>query len=113
MVGDEAWERLPEAAREARRADGPALEAELNAIRLDEAPFDVADLTVPSVFARGENSAPRHRQSVAWCVEHTPGAELVEVSGAGHGAHLTHPDAFAAMVRLLLDRVMHAAGTDP
>jgi pimeloyl-ACP methyl ester carboxylesterase len=113
MVGDEAWERLPEQAREARRADGPALQAELNAIRSDEAPFDVADLTVPSLFVRGENSAPRHRQAVAWCVAHTPGAELVEVSGAGHGAHLTHPDAFAAMVRLLLDSVMQAAGTDP
>jgi pimeloyl-ACP methyl ester carboxylesterase len=113
MVGDQAWERLPEEAKEARRADGPALEAELNAIRLDEAPFDVADLTVPSLFARGENSAPRHRDSVAWCVEHTLGAELVEVSGAAHGAHLTHPDAFAAMVRLLLDRVMHAADAGP
>ena len=42
---------------------------------------------------------PRHRESVAWLVEHTPGAELVEIAGAGHGAHLTHPDAFAAMVR--------------
>ncbi len=113
MVGDEAWERLPEQAREARRADGPALQAELNAIRLDEAPFDVAELTVPSLFVRGEKSSPRHRQAVAWCVDHTPGAELVEVGGAGHGAHLTHPDAFAAMVRLLLDRVMQAAGTDP
>ncbi len=113
MVGDEAWERLPEAAREERRADGPALEAELAAIRLDEAPFDVSGMSVPSVFARGENSAPRHRQSVAWCVEHTPGSELVEVNGAGHGAHLTHPDAFAAMVRRLLVRVMDAAGAGP
>lgn len=113
MVGDEAWERLPEEAKQARRADGPALQAELNAIRLDEAPFDVSDLTVPSLFVRGQNSAPRHRQAVAWCMEHTPGAELVEVGGAGHGAHLTHPDAFAAMVRLLLDRVMDAVGSDP
>jgi pimeloyl-ACP methyl ester carboxylesterase len=111
MVGDDAWDRLPEAAREERRADGPALEAELNAIRSTEAPFDVTELTVPSVYGRGEKSATRHRQTVTWCVEHTPGAELVEVPGAGHGAHLTHPDAFAAMVRRLLDRVMHGAGT--
>jgi pimeloyl-ACP methyl ester carboxylesterase len=99
MVGDAAWERLPEDTRAARRAEGPALAAELRDIRMTEAPFDVSALSVPVVFARGENSTPRHRESVAWLAAHTPGAELVEIPGAGHGAHLTHPDAFAAMAR--------------
>ena len=56
------------------------------------------------------NSATRHRQSVAWLVEHTPGAELVEIAGAAHGAHLTHPDAFAALVRQALARSGPSAG---
>ncbi len=105
MVGDAAWERLPEREKAARRADGAALSAELDAIRIDAAPFDVTRLAVPLVCGRGENSAPRHRDSVAWLVEHVPGAELFEIPGAGHGAHLSHPDAFAAMVRRTVARV--------
>jgi pimeloyl-ACP methyl ester carboxylesterase len=111
MVGDAAWDRLPEATRAARRAEGPALAAELAAIRVAQAPFDVTTLRIPAVFARGENSTPRHRESVTWLVEHTPDAELIEIAGAGHGAHLTHPDAFAAMVRHVRDRAVRTAGT--
>jgi pimeloyl-ACP methyl ester carboxylesterase len=111
MVGDAAWDRLPDAGRAARRADGPALAAELRAIRVSEAPFDVGALAVPAIFGRGERSAPRHRQSVAWLVEHTPGAELVEFPGATHGAHLTHPDAFAAMARRALALAGRPAST--
>ena len=50
MVGDAAWERLSEAAKEDRRADGPALEAELAAIRITDQPFDVTALAVPATF---------------------------------------------------------------
>ncbi|HEY7815789.1 MAG TPA: alpha/beta hydrolase, partial [Nakamurella sp.] len=106
MVGDSAWDRLPEDAKAARRADGPALEAELAAIRLPEAPFDVTRLTIPATFGRGGISAPRHRDAVAWLVAHTPGAQLAEIPGASHGAHLTHPDAFARLARTATDRAL-------
>ncbi len=98
MVGDAAWERLPEDVKRARHADGPALVAELRAIRIDGPPFDVTALAVPAVFARGSASLPHHRAAVAWLVEHVRDAELVEITGARHGAHLTHPDAFAGFV---------------
>lgn len=99
MVGDAAWERLPEAARAQRRADGPALVADLAALA-GSAPFDVTALSVPAVFGcGGPQSRAHHRDTVAWLAEHVPGAELVRIEGAGHGAHLTHPDGFAAMVR--------------
>jgi len=104
MVGDSAWDRLSEEGKQSRRADGPALAAELRAIRLDEAPFDVTTLRVPSVFGCGGASVGRHRDTVAWLVEHTPGAEWFEIAGASHGAHLTHPDGFAALVRATLAR---------
>jgi pimeloyl-ACP methyl ester carboxylesterase len=104
MVGATAWERLPEATKAARRADGEALSAELAAIRVDEAPFDVTTLAVPAVFGRGSASLPHHRNAVAWLAEHVAGAELVEIEGAGHGAHLTHPDAFAGLVRAAVAR---------
>ena len=104
MVGDTAWDRLPEEAKEARRADGAALAAELAAIRLAEPPFDVASLAVPAVFGRGTASLPHHRDAVAWLVDHVEGAALVDIEGAGHGAHLPHPDAFAGLVRAAVAR---------
>ena len=104
MVGDSAWDRLPEATKEARRADGPALAAELAAIRVARPPFDVTRLAVPAVFGRGTESLPHHRDSADWLVAHVPGAELVEIEGAAHGAHLTHPDAFARFVRVAMAR---------
>lgn len=104
MVGDAAWERLPEHTKEARRADGAALAAELDALRVDEPPFDVAELAVPLLVGRGSASLPHHRAAAAWLADHVPGAALVEIEGAGHGAHLTHPDAFARFVRAAVAR---------
>ena len=104
VVGNDAWDRLSETARAERRADGPALVAELDAIRLAEAPFDVATMRIPALFGRGERSVTHHREGVAWLVAHTPGAELMEVAGANHGAHLSHPDGFATLVRRAVER---------
>lgn len=64
MVGDAAWDRLPERTKAERRADGPALAAELQAIRLTEAPFDVTALTVPATFGRG--GGPRPATATRW-----------------------------------------------
>ena len=111
MVGDASWDRLSASAKAERWADGPALEAELAAIRTRQAPFDVTDLAVPATFGRGERSATRHRDTVGWLSEHVPDAELVEIPGATHGAHLTHPDAFAAMVRSALARAGYRVGS--
>ncbi len=113
MVGDTAWERLPESARAARRADGAALAAELAAIRVDRAPFDVTSLAVPAVFGRGTESLPHHRAAVSWLHDHVAGSRLIEIDGAAHGAHLTHPDAFAGLVRAAVDRALPAGRSSP
>ena len=65
----------------------------------------------PPPSADGDRSAPRHRATVGWLAEHVPGAELVEIAGASHGAHLTHPDAFAAMVRSAVARAGYSVGS--
>lgn len=97
MVGETSWDRLPEREKVSRRADGPALVAELAS--LNEEPFDVLTVSVPVVIGRGgEASAPHHRQGTLWLSERLPTGELFEIPSAGHGAHLSHPSAFADLV---------------
>ncbi|MHB1516848.1 MAG: alpha/beta fold hydrolase [Acidimicrobiales bacterium] len=105
MVGDRAWERLPETAKQARRADGAALKGELDSLPRHRPAFDVSDLSIPVLYGRGECSSPRHRETVQWLADRTPGAVLMEIEGASHGAHLTHPDSFAGLVRSAWERV--------
>jgi len=102
-VGDAAWDRLEPAARADRLADGPALVAELASLSGD-ALFDVTELTVPVVFGCGGATDEFHIQNVAWLAEHVPGAQQITIPGSGHGAHLTHPDAFADFVRAAVAR---------
>jgi pimeloyl-ACP methyl ester carboxylesterase len=99
VVHDDAWDRLPEQARADRRADGPALVAELASIRRERSPIDFTRLTMPVVLARGSRSLPHHRRAIDALAELLPTSEIIEFPGAAHGAHLSHPDAFAAFVR--------------
>ena len=52
MVGEGTWARLTEGGRAERRADGPALVADLRSMRVQEPPFDVTALSA----ARGLRS---------------------------------------------------------
>jgi pimeloyl-ACP methyl ester carboxylesterase len=111
MVGEGAWDRLPERGRAERRADGPALVADLRSMRGEGPPFDVTTLDAPSVFGMGgPKSAPHHRRNVEWLGANVPGAVVYEIAGAQHGAHLSHPDHFAMMVRLVVERSGSDAG---
>ena len=100
MVGDERWERLPPRTREQRRAEGPALVAELASLR-DAAhpPYVPEDVTVPVVAAHGSASSAHHRRTAEVLAERAPNAVLEVVDGAGHGVHLSHPAALAALAR--------------
>jgi pimeloyl-ACP methyl ester carboxylesterase len=104
MVGDDRWEALPERTRAARRREGTALAAELRSVRSAPAPpLDPGALAVPVVVGRGTRSAEHLRRSAAELAAAVPGAVLVEVDGADHGAHLTHPVEVAAWVRRAVD----------
>ena len=104
MVSPRAWSRLSDAGRATRRADGPALVADMTFMR-GEQPFDVTALAVPAVFGMGgQASGTHHRRTVTWLGEHVAGAEVYEIEGAQHGAHLSHPDHFATFVRRVLER---------
>jgi pimeloyl-ACP methyl ester carboxylesterase len=105
MVGEGSWDRLTESGRATRRADGPALVTDLRDMRTEGPPFDVTALEIPAVFGRGgEQSAPHHRRTVEWLGANVPGAVVYEIANAQHGAHLSHPDHFATMVRLVMER---------
>jgi pimeloyl-ACP methyl ester carboxylesterase len=111
MVGEGSWARLTERGRAERRADGPALVADLRSVRGEGPPFDVTALDVPAVFGMGgPKTSPHHRHSVEWLGANVPGAVVEEITGAQHGAHLTHPDHFAALVRLVVERSGRAVG---
>lgn len=113
VVGRSAWDRLSERAKDERRLDGPALAAEMRSIRGDQPPFDARLLALPAVFGRGDRSEPRQRGGVQWLVENVVGSELLEFPGSSHGAHLSHPDAFAHLVRRTVERAGHSVGSPP
>lgn len=96
IVGDEVWERLPPSTKAARRAEGPALLADMAAIRT-AAPYDAREVGVPVVIGRGGESKGQHRLGTGAWRELLPAAEVVVIEGAGHGAHSSHPDAFAGL----------------
>jgi pimeloyl-ACP methyl ester carboxylesterase len=105
MISPSAWARLTDEGRASRRADGPALVADLRSFRVEGAPFDVTALAMPSVFGMGgPASRPHHRRTVEWLGANVPGGVVYEIEGAQHGAHLSHPDHFAAMTRLVIER---------
>ncbi len=103
VIGPAAWDRLPERARAERRADGPALVDDLRSIRTST-PLVPEALVVPPLVGRGSRTDDHHRRGTDWLVAHVPGAVLYEIDGAPHGAHLSHPDAFAAFVEAAAER---------
>jgi len=81
IVGDDRWERLPPRTRLQRRAEGPALVAELRSIR-DPAnpPYEAAALAVPVIAAHGTESSPHHKQTAQRLAQEAPRAELMVVA---------------------------------
>ncbi len=112
VVGGRAWERLSEGQRAELRADGAALLADLRAVRRD-VPFDVTALAVPTIVASGgPSSFPHHLDTADWLAAHVATVRRSTIACAGHGAHLSHPDAFAAFVRDVAAMGARARDTD-
>lgn len=113
MLGDRTWERLPASTRAQRRAEGPTLVAEMAAVHPGApAPYHPERVTVPVVAAHGALSKAHHRRATGELAARAPHGELVVVDGAGHGAHRTHPAAFADLVRRAASRA-HGLPTAP
>jgi pimeloyl-ACP methyl ester carboxylesterase len=106
VLGAAAWDQLPARVREQRRADGPALVEEM---RLGDAPppFDPLDLGVPVLAAAGSLSLEHHILVSTRLADLVPSGRYREVPEAGHAAHVTHPDEFAALVDTAAELAQH------
>lgn len=107
MVGDAVWGRLRQRDRDQRRAEGVALMAELIDLRDPIRATDPRELAVPVIVGSGGTSSAHLRDSADRLLQAVPGARPDHLPAAGHGAHLTHPDEFARLVR---DTVALGAG---
>jgi len=107
MTSDETWDRLSDAERATRRADGPALVADLTMSR-GKAPFGVVELAtldLDVVVATGAlTTNTRYAEGADVLVGALPRATRAVVEGAGHGAHLTHPDGLARILEAMAQR---------
>ena len=104
MIGDERWDALPEGTRRSRRAEGPALLAELRSARQQSA-YDPSAITVPVLTAHGTDSREHHCWAAQELARLTGGDPPFVIEGAGHGAHASHHREFAEFTR----RVVAAA----
>jgi len=99
VAGDNVWERLPEATRRLRRAEGDTLVSDMASLRSGR-PFDPKDVSIPVVVGYGgQGYSPAAEWARALAAD-LPQARLVEVPGAEHGIHVGDPDALADLVRM-------------
>lgn len=97
MIGDRAWELLPEATRQARRAEGEVLVAELSDLGRG-APWQPERITVPVIVGCGDRARDHHRAATHWIAEQIAGARHVTLIDADHGAHRSRATAFAQLL---------------
>lgn len=102
MVGDRIWARLPSGTRSDRRKEGPALIADLSAVRGSAAAIDVAAVTVPVLVAVGGRSGPRTEARGRALAVALPYGRLEVVAEGDHAVHLSDPSGAAALVEELV-----------
>jgi pimeloyl-ACP methyl ester carboxylesterase len=103
VLGDATWERLPDAVRARRRAQGVRLQAEMRDLLQTAPSFDPLTLGCPLLTAAGAASLPHHRLTSARLAELVPRGAYRELPGAGHPAHVTHARAFAGLLDAALE----------
>ena len=103
LIGGHRWDRLPESTRAARRAEGPAMLAELADLRR-AAPWQPERIGVPVLTMYGEHGRPHHRRAMEWVAEAVPRGVAREVAGAHHFGPNTHAESVAGLLRDFLQQ---------
>jgi pimeloyl-ACP methyl ester carboxylesterase len=96
ILGDTRWNQLPEPTRRRMRLEGKAFRADMAS--QDRALFDLDQLTVPRLLGCG-TVQPAGFDGVHQRTAQVTGCELMLIEGAAHSAHISHPDAWAELVR--------------
>lgn len=89
LIGREAWEKLPDSTKAARRREGRALVGELGSLRSGQ-PWDSSRITAPVIVGRGSRASAHHVRGSEWLTATLGADEPVVIDGAGHGAHISH-----------------------
>jgi pimeloyl-ACP methyl ester carboxylesterase len=100
LLGRQVWDNLPPEVQHKRRAEGTAFQRDM-ASELDP-PFDFDDVRTPALVGYGTETVLHHSEGAIRLVENLPRARLYEISGAGHFAPRTHPEAFAAFTEVVV-----------
>ncbi|MFI1678231.1 alpha/beta fold hydrolase [Streptomyces sp. NPDC020607] len=79
-------------------ADGAALISEMTDPTVDVPSFDPLTFPLPTAVAAGSRSAPHHAEVARRLAELLPHGRFAEISGAGHAAHVSHPQELARLV---------------
>ncbi len=103
IIGRAAWEGTTESVRAMYLAEGPALQIDLAAGRR-AAPFEPFDITAKVALGKGDASMPEHIRAVDELADEIPDASVITIPNAGHGAHRSHPTAFANFVGSSLNK---------
>jgi pimeloyl-ACP methyl ester carboxylesterase len=95
ILGERKWERVPQRTREARRAEGPAMVAELADLR-GAAPWDAGRIAAPVLAMYGERARSYQRRAMCEIARTVADGGAVEIAGAGHVGPNTHSTDVAA-----------------
>lgn len=98
-VGPDRWQALPERTRAARRAEGPALLADMDPVLAAGVPFDVDRITVGCVFGAGAISDAPYLTGAQWLAERVAHGRVVPMHDAAHGAPMARPAEVAGLIR--------------
>ncbi len=104
IVGDKIWDRLPPQTKDARRAEGEALLADLGSLRGGPSPVVHQACVVPSEIGFGALSLPHQQEAARETAKLLPAAELTELPGTGHGCLTGNPEGYASMIRRVIER---------
>lgn len=98
-VGTKQWEALPERTRQARRAEGPALVADMDPTLAVGVPFDPQRISVPCVFGAGDVSVAPYIDGAEWLSSRVADGRVRVLAGAPHGAPMSRPADVADLIR--------------
>jgi pimeloyl-ACP methyl ester carboxylesterase len=94
VLGDEAWEKLPDAVRRVFTANGPAIVAEERGGLLAVTPAQLGEIEHPTLIVGAEGSLPAFAEATSLLAEAMPAATVAWVDG-DHLIDPAHPAVLA------------------